>query len=950
MSSAQTTAIVHSDLSIRDILKTSPLICHGRYSAAYHDIYEKAGKFFSAEHAHDEFVRMQTAGSIPTSINSVKVPTLQVTEEFRTCGKKAEYEKIDSRTKAFRMELLGQFVKAKKEEKDYYWTTYLCPSKLEERMKEEYEAVEEDVLETHEVSSKMELNPKMQTDLESCEVNGPFNATLVIGIARNHSIDRANAARRKREKKAAAEVKMSGTSVQVNEKTLEKTVASVISRQEQSRRDKKRVSKRSGNIPFARSLSLRELTLDHDRQRQEQARKVEAVKRTTFKRKIIEETASILERSSKKMKVSRVGDYPELFFTSRLESRVLYLQMKCRVSVLRTLRLTNFGVHKAHDVFLPRNIEYFLATNLKYIFPQTVKHDIPLKAYDDIAQKVKNWYHFRNHARNERLPPYLLAADRRKTEEDDETAYINAGIRVGRNMLLSEAAVVPFSRQRSEPEPYFTELGCTVKTLREFMLLNRYMAFITDKNLGIAVVTEDWYRDEVRKHLSLSVYRQVDDVPWSKMASDYFDIVNTYGDPDKRIREFLRDTPDTKRIIPNFHAIPKIHKNPWKIRPIVPMHSFYTTRLAMVVHYHLHPLVNEYPWICQSSRQFVKDLLSNTRGKKCTYRMFTGDVQSMYTNIKTTHLLKALREAMKVHGFSRSLYRWILSAVEFLNQSVYFQFSGQIFQQTYGIAMGLACSPTLANLFMGVWEANIGVEERFLFYRRYIDDIFALTDGLDCTDSVKMPGLILDWESKDNIPFLDCEVHLHGQEVCVRPYTKPLSHYQYIPWNSGHPVHVKRALVKTELLRMSSLSAKKCYFDERKKRLFIHLRARGYPGRALQAWMRRIQWRDPLSGVAVDKSTALDRPLFASSEYNPVWDHVKFGPVWDEMLREMVSRHAGPLPPFGGIVQSLQRTENLWDLVRRANRKIMLELDSFKGTPDHDEPMSWQSGNSLALR
>jgi len=310
---------------------------------------------------------------------------------------------------------------------------------------------------------------------------------------------------------------------------------------------------------------------------------------------------------------------------------------------------------------------------------------------------------------------------------------------------------------------------------------------------------------------------------------------------------------------------------------------------------------------------------------------------------------------MKKHGFSSNSIRWILRAVDFLNGNVFFQFGNELFQQSYGIAMGLACSPTLANLFMAFWEDHIGVslKHNFTFYRRYIDDIFALSEGQDNTALVSVPGLILDWESKDNIPFLDCEVHICNQEVCVRPYTKPLSHYQYIPWNSAHPRHVLKSLVKTELLRYSSLSAKKEYFDERKKRLHFHLRARGWPDRALKAWTRLVKWRHPtirFAGGRPKNSETDGQPLVMSSEYNPLWNQVRVEPVWDEVLREIV-RGPEPPPPFPGLLLSLQRTTNLWDVVRRSNRDTVNPHGLNGQTVHHDDSqMEWQSGSALVLR
>jgi hypothetical protein len=307
----------------------------------------------------------------------------------------------------------------------------------------------------------------------------------------------------------------------------------------------------------------------------------------------------------------------------------------------------------------------------------------------------------------------------------------------------------------------------------------------------------------------------------------------------------------------------------------------------------------------------------------------------MYTNISTENLMPAIQAACKKAQFSDDLTEFLVSATEFLNKSVFFLFQNKLVYQSYGVAMGLACAPTMANLFMGIWEDHINVQKLFCFYRRYIDDVFALTQGEDPTYRVKIPGLVLEWESKETLSFLDCEVFSKATgEISVRPYTKPLSHYQYIPWNSGHPLHVKRGLVKTELIRYSSLSSESKYFDERKQKLHTSLRSRGYPETALKAWMRQIKWTHPLDQKQRQKtSESRALSLFSPSEYNPVWDNVKFGPVWEAILSEMVRYSPQePLPPFQNMTKSLQRTKNLWDFVRRTNR-VLLELDKQDPSP-----------------
>lgn len=940
----------------RDIVQTLPLIGHGVFQPLIEDTFDKGCKYYAIEAAINDLQVYQRNGKGPNSLNSIKVPTLQVSSEWRTSGDASTYKKIEDEVVSFRRSILGTMIAAKQCESKYYWDTYLSPEKLEALTARKQELLMTEIVAQY--GDTKAIPSTVTMDCKTLQIKGISAVRNALNLAYARSTNKAEKARSKRVKKAEADVEMTDASGKVDEKSLEKHVASILRRQEQSRRDKK-ASGVKGNILSHHLKSLSELTSAHRKGEKELwEEEASKPKRLHFKRKIIEETSQILGAAPKRLKVGRIGDYPDEFFASRLESRVLFIRMKMSLDLIRTLRYMNFDVHKAHNVILPRNIEYFLAVNLKHIFPQKIAPTLGPVAFDSAVTRLRTWFYWRDtEDTRERLDPYLAQVVDREPVYTEFTAHYDSGILAGRNLLTSVLSkVVPPSELRLEPEPALSELGCSLRLLREFMLLNHYMAFITDKNLGIAVVKKDWYLDEVLRHLKLACYSPISHVPWDDMKDEYKTLLSQEGGPSEVELHFL-EHPDNKGLVPSFHGIPKIHKNPWKIRPIVPMHSFFTTRLAMWLHLKLHPLQSYYPWICTSSRDFVRDLLTETKGKRCTWKMFTGDVQSMYTNIRTNHLLKALRGAMKKHGFSSNLIRWILRAVGFLNGNVFFQFNQTYFQQSYGIAMGLACGPTLANLFMATWEERIGVslKSNFTFYRRYIDDIFALSEGEDNTALVSVPGLILDWESKGNIPFLDCEVHLCNGEICVRPYTKPLSHYQYIPWRSGHPRHVLKSLVKTELLRFSSLSAKQEYFDERKKRLHSLLRARGWPDRALKAWTRQVKWRHPTirfkgRGRPENQETDGHPPLFMSSEYNPLWKQVRTEPVWDEFLREVV-RGPEPPPPFSKLQLSLQRTTNLWDVVRRSNRDIV-RPDGLDGQTVHhdDDQMQWQSEATMVLR
>ena len=69
----------------------------------------------------------------------------------------------------------------------------------------------------------------------------------------------------------------------------------------------------------------------------------------------------------------------------------------------------------------------------------------------------------------------------------------------------------------------------------------------------------------------------------------------------------------------------------------------------------------------------------------------------------------------------------------FATANTHFMFNGDLYDQIDGVAMGSPLGPVLANLFMGFHESN-WINEftgNVIFYRRYVDDIFAVFDNIE---------------------------------------------------------------------------------------------------------------------------------------------------------------------------------------------------------------------------
>ena len=61
--------------------------------------------------------------------------------------------------------------------------------------------------------------------------------------------------------------------------------------------------------------------------------------------------------------------------------------------------------------------------------------------------------------------------------------------------------------QLEGPKDVLRGLSLTPKRLQEYLIGARLLSFISDKNLGIVVVTRDWYETEVNQFLDLPVFR-----------------------------------------------------------------------------------------------------------------------------------------------------------------------------------------------------------------------------------------------------------------------------------------------------------------------------------------------------------------------------------------------------------------------------------------------------------
>ena len=193
--------------------------------------------------------------------------------------------------------------------------------------------------------------------------------------------------------------------------------------------------------------------------------------------------------------------------------------------------------------------------------------------------------------------------------------------------------------------------------------------------------------------------------------------------------------------------------------------------------------------------------------------------------------------------------------------------------------MGVACSPDLANLYSCFYEEKFLPDERFAFFRRFIDDVLGVVYADSAEEAVAIASLIsyedveMEWSvSEWNTPFLDLLVYIDPTtgQVEHKPFRKARNHLERIPWTSHHPKDVKKGTFVGEMSRLAVLcSTPNAYLEaiDELRSLYV---ARGYPVDLINAWLKdntAKRWENRLG----DPRKARDA-FVLKSRFNRAWD------------------------------------------------------------------------------
>jgi hypothetical protein len=344
----------------------------------------------------------------------------------------------------------------------------------------------------------------------------------------------------------------------------------------------------------------------------------------------------------------------------------------------------------------------------------------------------------------------------------------------------------------------------------------------TDKNLGPALLDLDAYIKQVlQEHLLTNDYAQL--TPYEakdrmeeikrdlkQLISSNRNLLTTAETTyfDRSLKTRLR--------LPVFYGLPKVHKSPMSLRPVVSTHSSLLAIFSVWLDYKMKDLLHLVKSYLKDSYSLIRELKELQLPSSAL--LFTADAKSMYTNIDSSSGIEALRDFLTTNEasipteFPRELFLRILEIV--MNNNV-FSFADSYWLQLSGTAMGTPAACSYATLSFGHYE-NVTLLPKFkdniFFYRRYIDDVFGIwIPSATNNDNVwsEFKQTLNDWgnlkwsleEPTRKTNFLDLNIEIKHSNLHFSTFQKPLNLHLYIPPLSAHPQSCIKGLIAGEIRR-----------------------------------------------------------------------------------------------------------------------------------------------------
>lgn len=358
-----------------------------------------------------------------------------------------------------------------------------------------------------------------------------------------------------------------------------------------------------------------------------------------------------------------------------------------------------------------------------------------------------------------------------------------------------------------------------------------------DKGSNIVIMDKEYYIGKIIECLSnSSVYEKLDENSDSKVMSKIKKLLKTHknclDNNDKEIKYIV----DFDFKTANFYGLPKIHKSKILIEkiaqsqnsenyieiddiadlsfrfitggPIAP-----TSKLSEFLDILLKPFMSNIKSHVRDTTDFLNKLPTSINDN---VTILTCDIKDMYNSITLDLGRKAVQYWLSNFPSllpQRISNNFVIDALDFVLRNSFFEFLDETYCLKKGTVTGTKVAPTYATLVMAYLEIDLynQVENHFgteirnyveLNWLRFLDDGFIIWKKsfgdfkkfIEILNNLDFNIIFTHEASDQGLPYLNVFVYVEGNKIKTDMFYKKTDSHEYLPFNSNHPGHTKRAI------------------------------------------------------------------------------------------------------------------------------------------------------------
>lgn len=340
---------------------------------------------------------------------------------------------------------------------------------------------------------------------------------------------------------------------------------------------------------------------------------------------------------------------------------------------------------------------------------------------------------------------------------------------------------------------------------------------------------------------------------------------------------------------PKWYFLPKIHKsliNP-PGRPIVAGCGSMTEYLSQFLDWFLRPLLDSVPSYLKDTTMLLKELEKIQFSEN--WRLTSIDIVNLYSRIRHVDGIAAVRRLLERSNKDEKSINFICECLEFVLMHNAFCYGEQWYIQKTGVAMGTPVAPTLANLFLAIWEeefiysVNNPHISSIKYWGRYLDDTLILWDGpreefFDFVEYLNHNSVNMQFTAEwggNQINFLDVSISNNEGSLKTCGYRKKTATNSLLHFNSYHPYHVKRAVSYGQFIRLRRINTDYNDFIFQAQDLMDRLRIRGYPEDIISVAFQKAAKIDRKALIYKSRNKKTNDRFVFSFQYSPMSEKIK---------------------------------------------------------------------------